>query len=282
MAGTRSLHDCQALVNAITAAQGRVPDVLGYILSGAALLEAHSVSVDPAKGIVDAVVAGELTEESLTGLIAEATTKQSEANYTGDLRQRISPLLAAAFHQALKDGGAADKILQSLKKPWDEAAEQVAAAKAMGINSESTLEHIVATGEDGLVTAWRGLRDHLEVIGAIGAIASSFGPRSATFPLITEYALSSDPYRPEDRAVFCSDGDLGDSAVFRGGTGTHRDSPWFKVPLRLHSVRSATERYEVWAANQWDLAHPNPVIQQQRPDGSVAEVTLVNPYRKAA
>ena len=158
---------------------------------------------------------GTLTDKSLTGLISEATTKQSEADYTGDLRQRSAPMLAAAFHQALKDG-AAEEILRSLEKPWDEAAEQVAAAKAMGINAESELEHIIQTGEDGLVTAWRGLRDHLDIISAIGAIASSFGPRSATFPLITEYPLSSDPYKPEDRAVFCSDGDLGaDSAVFR-------------------------------------------------------------------
>ena len=56
MAGTRSLHDCQTLVNAIAAAQGGVPDVLGYILSAARLSGGSQRQQRPSEGHRDAAV----------------------------------------------------------------------------------------------------------------------------------------------------------------------------------------------------------------------------------
>ena len=72
-----------------------------------------------------------------------------------------------------------------------------------------------------------------------------------------------------------------DSAAFRG-TGTHRASPWFRVPLRLNTVAEAVERYRVWAEAQWDATHPNRVVQYQKPDGSVGEREVKNPYAAKA
>ena len=59
-----------------------------------------------ARTIVDAAVAGELTETSLTELIAEAAQLQQRATYAGELRQRSERMFVAAFFEALQDGAA--------------------------------------------------------------------------------------------------------------------------------------------------------------------------------
>ena len=44
----------------------------------------------------------------------------------------------------------------------------------------------------------------------------------------------------EDRAIFATDGSLeSDCAAFRRPDQGHRVSPWFRLPLKLHSVESA-------------------------------------------
>lgn len=253
MPATSSLTDCKTLVNAVTAAQGRVPDVLGHILSSATLLDRHSTVSDPAKALVDAAVAGELDEKRLSGLIDQAAHAQMVADFTGDVRQRLAPMLTAAFRTALKDG-AADEILDSLRPVWDEAAEAIAVARSL-FNAESGPDHILASGEPATITAWQSLDGHLLVIGKIAAVASQFGPRLGQFPLITEYSLA-DGFRLEDRALFATDGGLEvDSGVFRQPDRGHRTSPYFRLPLKLHSVESAQARYNAWANGQWERLH---------------------------
>ena len=43
-----------------------------------------------------------------------------------------------------------------------------------------------------------------------------------------------------------------DSAVFRRPDQGHRTSPWFKLPLRLHTTASAQARYDDWASGEWE------------------------------
>jgi hypothetical protein len=79
------------------------------------------------------------------------------------------------------------------------------------------------------------------------------------FPAVTEYALA-DNFRVDDRALFCADGHSLplDSAPFLTPDQGHRTSPWFRVPLRLHSLSSARARYAAFAADEFDKQHSGP------------------------
>ena len=113
MPATSALADCQRLVTAVQEAGGRIPKPLAGMLGGASLLNGHGTTSDPAKGIVDAAVAGTLTEKKLDELITEAATVQMVNSYRGELRQRSERLFVDAFHEALQNGGA-DQLLGSL------------------------------------------------------------------------------------------------------------------------------------------------------------------------
>lgn len=115
------------------------------ILEGDAVLASQVAPQDPARAIVDAARSGELTVYKRDTLVNEAALAQMRATYAGDLRRRIEPLMVAAFHRALDDG-AADEILDSLRPSFDQAAEAIAKAKSLGINAESSTEHIISRG----------------------------------------------------------------------------------------------------------------------------------------
>ena len=165
----------------------------------------------------------------------------------------------AAFHQALDDG-AADEILDSLRPAFDTAGEAIAGARDL-IPAEQPAEQFLHTAEPAALAAWQSLDGHLAVINAIAAIASAFGPRLGKFPLITEYA-GGDGFRLNDRAIFCCAGELeSDSRPFGLPDRGHRTSPWFKTPLRLHTVESARDRYRQWAASEWDRNNSGPTTK---------------------
>ena len=94
--------------------------------------------------------------------------------------------------------------------------------------------------------------------------------------------MRSERARTHDVALFCGGGGLEtDSAPFLRQQGRHRNSPWFAIPLKLNTVAEAKEKYREWCFGQWNAQHPNPVVQFTNPeDGSVAEKTLVNPFRR--
>jgi len=98
-------------------------------LSGAALLNAHSATSDPAKAIADAAVAGQLDEKRLAALITEAAQRQLVANYREELRARSERMFVEQFHRSLLKNGRADAILDSLHPSFDTAAEAIAAAR---------------------------------------------------------------------------------------------------------------------------------------------------------
>jgi hypothetical protein len=63
----------------------------------------------------------------------------------------------------------------------------------------------------------------------------------------------------EGRAIFATDGSLeSDCAAFRRPDQGHRVSPWFRLPLKLHSVESARASDNTWAASEWDRNHDGP------------------------
>jgi hypothetical protein len=134
------------------------------------------------------------------------------------------------------------------------------------------------SAQPAAVKAWQQLDGHIAAIDAVGRAAAQLGCRTGHFSQIEVYSLA-DNFRLDDRALFCTDGQLiADSTVFHRPDQGHRTSPWFRLALKLHSVDSARERYRIFASAEWQRQHPNPVIQRQTADGGVEELTLKNPY----
>jgi hypothetical protein len=238
-------------------------------LGGASLLKAHGTTSNPAKGIVDAAVAGTFTAKSLTDLITEAAHRRLVASYTQELHACSERMFVEQFHRSLLKNGGADAILDSLRPSFDTAAEAIAAARDV-IPTEAPAEEFLRIAQPAALAVWQGLDEHLSVIDRIGGIAAQFGPRNGNFPLIEEYT-AGDGFRLEDRAIWCADvPDLeSDSRAFRHSDRGHRTSPWFRIPLRLNTVAEAREPDRRWAEASWDATHPNRVVQHQKPDGSV-------------
>jgi hypothetical protein len=113
-------------------------------------------------------------------------------------------------------------------------------------------------------------------------IAAQFGPRTGLFPQISELA-NADGYKLEDRALMCTTGDLEvDSSLFRE-PGSHRASPWCRTTLRLATVAEARERYNAWAANEFDRVHSGPQEKWIDEHGVMHDRPRpANPYREKA
>ena len=62
------------------------------------------------------------------------------------------------------------------------------------ISPESSAEHILESGQPGLVECWQQLPGHLAALDRIVAVARQFGPRVGNFPMITE-AANTDEYK---------------------------------------------------------------------------------------
>ena len=169
MPATTLLHDCAQLVTATQEAGGKAPKILMDILDGAALLNTRPAPIDPAHTIVRAAIDGSLHADKLDELLVTAANQQLVASYAGELRQRSERMFVEQFHQALA-AGACDELLNSLRPIWDEHAAAVAEARSQ-INSESTAEHILETGEPGLVECWQQLPGHLAKLNQIASVA---------------------------------------------------------------------------------------------------------------
>ena len=144
------------------------------------------------------------------------------------------------------------------------------------------MEHLVATGEPGLVEAWNELGGHIRAITQIASVASQFGSRpGAMFPQIKEYTPGH-VHLLDDRALMCCDGGLlADSSLFRRPDTGHRTSPFFRTALKLHSIAEAQPRHDQWAADEHDRIH------RDRPRGGriaeggavVYDPIPINPFR---
>lgn len=148
------------------------------------------------------------------------------------------------------------------------------------IPTEAPAEQFLATASPAAVKLWQQLPEHLTAVAQTAAIASQFGCRTARFPLIVEYSLAENRLI-DDRALLCADGNsiAIDSAPFMRPDAGHRDSPWFKVPLKLHSITSAQERYRVFASAAWEQLNSGPAQQWLGEDGELhRQPRPVNPY----
>jgi hypothetical protein len=210
------------------------------------------------RAIVDAAMAGTLTEKSLTDVITEAAHRQLVASYAQELRARSERMFVEQFHRSLLKNGGVDAILDSLRPSFDKAAEAIAAAKDV-IPTEAPAEEFLRTAQPPALALFSSSTDISPRPTRLAQSLPSSVRGSDGFPMVTEYA-NSDGFRLEDRAIWCADGDSLEavSAVFRRPDQGHRTSPWFKLPLRLHSVTSAQARYDAWASGEWERLHAGP------------------------
>ena len=277
MPATTLLRDCSTLVTSIQEAGGKPPKILLNILDGAHLLATARPVSDPMHTIVAASVAGTLTADTLNELVEAAAHTQATNTYVGELRQRSERPFVLAFRKALA-AGACDELLGTLRPIWDEHAAAIAQARSLLGSPESSVEHMLEGAGPGAVEAWQQLPEHVAVIERISAVARRFGPRLGDFPLITE-AAHAENHKLEDAAIWCTDGSLtADSAALRR-PGARRHSPWANVPLRLHSLGSARERYREFACSEWEAQHSGPRGGWVDEDGKIHEhPPLPNPY----
>jgi hypothetical protein len=252
------LHECRAFADSVRACGGTVPKQLECLLSAHELLAAPGPSESPDRAIIDAALNGTLDERTLDKLLPGAATAAMILDHRRQIAQTCEHTLVGEWHRQLAAGGA-DAVLSSLQKNFDTHAKAIAHARSL-IDPESSLEHIMASASPEVVTAWQTLSQHVQVIDRIAAIASHFGPRpTASFPQFTEYVGASEGTVVDNRAVFCTAGGLvADSALFRRPSGIHRDSPWARTALQLHSVASARDRYRAFCADQFDAANAGP------------------------
>jgi hypothetical protein len=278
MAPTTSLSDCRRLANAVTSVGGIFPDALGHLLAAHALIAAHRVTEAPEAAIVDHALNGTLDQKALDKLLTAAATAQQIATYRGDLARRSEHVLVGEFHRQLA-AGAADQILDSVREKFQAAADQITHARTL-IPMQSSPEHILATAGDGALQAWRTLDEHIRIVDVIGTrIASAFGPRLGNFPQVTEFALG-DGSRLEDRALMACAGDLVTDSSFFRQPGSHRNSPWCRAELRLNSIGEARDRYNRWAAVEFDRIHSGPQESWIDDKGQAHERPRPeNPYR---
>ena len=280
MTATTDIRDCARLATAITACGGAVPDALGHLLAAHTLLSSPAAAQAPETDILTHALDGSLTAKKLAELAPAAATADLVNGYLRRLAGSSAHTLVGQWHRELK-AGAADQILDSLRKNFDKHAEAIAHARTL-INPESTAEAVIESGQPELVTAWQTLDGHLKVIAKIAAVASQFGCRLAQFPQIVEYSLAENAC-VDDRALMCCEGSLiADSWLFgRPDPAGHRSSPFFKTALKLHTIAEAQSRYDEFAAIEFDKVHSGPRGGFIGQDGQMYEDPRPeNPFRQ--
>jgi hypothetical protein len=203
MAPTTNWADCQRFATAVSGAGGELPPPLQHLLLPAA----------------SAAAAAQV--------------------YRLELARSSEHTLLGEWHRQVK-AGCADEILISLRKNFDRHVEAIDHARTL-IDPESSPEQILASAAPEMIAAWQGLDQHIKAITRIAAVASQFARCTAIFPQVQEYHLA-DNGRVDDRALACTDGPpLRDSALFGRPDQGHRSSPFFRLPLRLHTIAEMHE-----------------------------------------
>ena len=286
MAKAANFQDVRRFAANVAAAGGTLPGPLKTLLAANSVLTASTglpARADaPETAIVDAALDGSLTPERLAELLPAAASAAAVNEYAQRLAVRTESVLLGAWHREI-DNGAADLVLDSMRKRFDQHAKEIATARSL-FNSESSAEHVLASGEPAVIKAWQELGGHITAVAKIAVVAREFGCKpTAQFPQVVPYNLAED-FRVDDTALMVADGGLvADSAYFLRPDGPHRASALFRVPLRLHTIESATRRYNDFAASEFDRVHSGPRGGYIGEDGQMHEDPVPQtPFRKKA
>ena len=254
------------------------PTSSGTLPAAHTLMASPRATEAPETDIITKALDGTLDTKTLDRLLAAAATAQMVNVYRGDLARRSEHVLVGEFHRQL-EAGAADRILASVRGKFQAAADQIDRARTL-IPLQSSPEHILATAGDGALEAWHTLEEHIRMVDVIGTrIPSAFAPRLGAFPQVTEFTLA-DGSKLEDRALMACAGDLETDSSFFRKPGSHRNSPWCQTELRLNTIGEAQDRYNQWAAVEFDRIHSGPTESWVDEKGNAHQKPRPkNPYR---
>lgn len=140
---------------------------------------------------------------------------------------------------------------------------------------------MLSTGTPETVAAWE-LDEHLAVVAGIAAVAAQFGCRqTAQFSLVKEFSLA-DNYKIHDYAVAATSGGLvADSSLFARPDRGHVISPFYRCGgLKLHAVEEMQQRYDEFAAGEYDRVYGGQRGGHVGEDGVVhTDPVPENPYK---
>jgi hypothetical protein len=232
----------------------------------------------PDDAILDAARMGVLDLATRDKLAPVAAAAANTRDYLVALARDSQNLMLSQWHRVVPS--CADGVLDSLREKFDRHAAAIAVARDL-FTAETTAEQVLAGGVPEAMAAWQELTGHVKVIAQIARVATQFGPRLGWFPQVTEYHLA-DNHVLVDAALCCTNGNLvADSVMFgRRDPMQHRDSPFFAVPLKLHTIAEMKDRYRAFAEAEHDRVHSRDqggvlvdgiVVPNARP---------VNPFRR--
>lgn len=283
-----SMRHPSALLHALDGLGVKPPKSLQGLAAGFELLgpTISAAATDPASAIVDAALAGTLSQKQLDDLLSKAAAQVQVNLYRQEFRLRADRNFGQRFHEILKFG-AADAILDSLRPQFDTIAEQLNnTLHYVDLNNTPhRLLNVTATPEEQ--SAWAKLPELVRQIDRIGAVAAVFAPRG-DLPVIDDLSARDGLLHNtfnwyDDRALMCCPAEIIVSAsnAFRSANPTWQTSPWLRVTLKLATIAEAQETFRVLAEQDFDvrasLRSGNGTLTE---NGFVPDV-VVNPHKRA-
>ncbi|TPG31645.1 hypothetical protein [Mycolicibacterium hodleri] len=249
------MRPAQALISALHGVNVTPPKVLTNIVDGFDILgtPVQPTAEDPGNAIVTAAADGKLNLKTLDAMLATAAAESTANTYRQEFRLRAERKFAHRFYTALLDG-AADQILDAIRPQFEAAATELREARD-AVDLQTTprrLLEVIATPEEQ--TAWKRLPELVRRMTRIAAIAAAFGPH-ADLPVVDDLSGADGLLRlgwVDDRALMCCSGSaVSATETFRQPDPSWQTSPWLRVPLQLHTIAEAQERYREIAESDW-------------------------------
>jgi len=268
---TRTTHigDARRLAADVESLGGRLPKALRNLLDAHALLTAPQAASDPLAAIVDTAAIGALTAKKLSELVDAAAQARASAQFRGELAARAGDELVRRFGHELLDG-AADAILDSVRQKFDEAAKTIEDCLQL-VNLRQDYRAFIDEADPDALGAYQRLKPAAATVSEIITLATQFGPRSITFPMITrpDEGIGHEEFSLENPAIFTATADTVVSASkhmrdYTAAVASQRSimptnmgmrfSPWLRGGLRLNTISEARETVRAWAEQQFDNA----------------------------
>lgn len=300
-----NIRDAHQLVTDVEALGGKAPARLRNLLTSYDLLTTPAPAPNALDAIVDAATDGTLTAKKLGGMVADAAQAHAAEQFRSGLARNAARSLLHRFGQELL-AGAADELLDSLRPIFDANAAAIADAVSI-LNLDQSYQSFIETADPDQLGAYQGLKASTAKISEIIALATQFGPRSVTFPLIERpvEGIGHEEFWLADGAIFTASAEgLRSASIYmhewdRAQASLYtikpqdlgmRTSPWARAGLQLNTVAQAREGVRLWAEQTVensitpglvDSGYRNPYrtraeapgdVEVFGPDGSIARV----------
>lgn len=280
-----SMQNPVALLHALEGLGVTPPKSLQDLADGFELLgpTISPAVTDPAHTIVDAAIAGTLTQKKLDDLLAKAAAQVQANQYRQEFRLRADINFGKRFHDTLIEG-AADAILESLRPQFDTTADQISTAldHVDLHNTPQRLLTVTATPDEQ--AAWGRLPELVRQIDRLAAIAAAFGPRgnlAVIDDLTTRDSLLHNSLSwCDDRALMCCAGDLVTASnAFRAANPNWQNSPWLRVTPKLATIAEAQEAYREYAETDFEARASHRAGSGTLTENGFVPDTYTNPHK---